>query len=247
MYDLQDNFEIYDSYKLPLVRHFDKKAVRNADIVFAVSNSLKNLVSKFRKKPIYVIQNGVDLGLFKKMDKKAARKNLALPLKGKIVIYVGEISKLKGAHIMLDAFKIVRESIPNIHLLLCGKVQKGINIKQPYIISKEFENQKDVVAALNASDVALIPNPKNSFSKYCFPCKALEYMAVSLPIVATDIGDMSILLKKYHGSLCKPNSKEDLAEKVIAKLRKDGKVDYSEELEKLSWKALSKKVGGILT
>src|SRR3989338_9161559 len=225
VYDLQDNFEIYSAYKIPFVKYFDRKAVKNADIVFAVSENLKWLVSEFRKNPVYVVQNGVDLSLFKKIDKKSARKKLGLPLNARIVIYVGEISKTKGANIMLDAFEKARKIIPGTYLLLSGKVQKGINIKKENIIFKELRERSDVVTALNSADVALIPNLDSPFSRYCFPYKALEYMAMGLPIVATDVGDVSLMLKKYPNSLCRPNDANDMAEKIISKLKKSGKVN----------------------
>src|SRR3989344_8818616 len=65
VYDLQDNFETYDSCKLPFVSDFHKKAAKNADIVLAVSESLKKHISSIRKKPVYVIQNGIDFKLFR--------------------------------------------------------------------------------------------------------------------------------------------------------------------------------------
>ncbi len=247
VYDLQDNFEIYSSYKLPFVRYFDRKAIKNADIVFAVSENLKGFVSGFRKKPVYVVQNGVDLSLFKKIDKKSARKKLGLPLSGKIVIYVGEIGKAKGANIMLDAFEKVRKITSDAYLFLSGKVQSGINIKGQNIIFKELPERSDVVTALNSADVALIPNLESPFSKYCFPYKVLEYMAMGLPIVATDVGDVSLLLKKYPGSLCTPNDAEDMAEKIISRLKKPGKVNYSSDVKKLEWEVLAKKVEGIIS
>lgn len=245
-YDLQDNFESYGAYKLPFVRYFDRRAVKNADIVFAVSESLKNLVSKFRKKPTYVIQNGIDLSLFKKIDKKNVRKKLSLPLNGRIIVYVGEISKAKGAAVMLDAFEIVRKKVPDAYLLLSGEVQKGISIKRTNIIFEKFPQRENIVSALNASDVALIPNLESPFSKYCFPYKALEYMAMGLPIVATDMGDVSLLLKKYKGSLCKPNNAYDMAEKIISKLEKPGNVDYSSDVKSLKWKVLADKLDGAI-
>ena len=247
VYDLQDNFEIYSSYKLPFVRYFDRKAVKSADIVFAVSESLKGLVSEFRKKQVYVIQNGVELSLFKKIDRKSARKKLGLPLKGRIVVYVGEISREKGALIMLDAFEMVIKKIPDAYLLLSGQVQKDINIEKQNIIFKGLPERGDVVSALNAADVALIPNLESPFSKYCFPYKALEYMAMELPIVATDVGDVSLMLKKYPGSLCKPNNSDDMAEKIISKLKKSGKVDYSSDVKKLKWEALANKVNALIS
>jgi len=241
-YDLQDNFEIYDTYKIPFVGYLDKQVIKNAHIVFTVSISLKEYISRLRKKPTYIIQNGVDLSLFRKANKKIARKKLGLPLNGKIIVYIGEISKLKGAPIMLDAFEKVKKRLPQTYLLLSGFVQKDLNIKRPNIIIKELPKRWDVVNALNASDVALLPNFDNSFSKYCFPYKVMEYMAVDLPIVATSISDMKMLFSKAKNSLCKPNDPEDMAKCIIANLNSKQTVSYKKDIKEYSWKNLAKKI-----
>ena len=242
VYDLQDNFESYSAYKLPFVRNMDRKVLKEADIVLSVSETLKEHISKIRKKPIYVINNGIELGLFKSINKKEVRKKLNLPLNSKIIVLIGHVEKLKGGLLLLEAFRIVRKTIPDSYLLISGKIESSINIKQGGIIFKEFPKREQVVLGINAGDVAVLPNPVNSFTKYCFPYKLVEYMACKVPIVATDIGDVSLVLKKYQGSLCRPNDANDLAEKLIAQLRKDGKVNYGEEVKSREWKKLANKV-----
>ena len=245
IYDLQDIYAAYGAYKIPFVSYLDKKAVKNADVVLTVSESLRRYISKFRKKNTYVIQNGIDLGLFKEIDKKTARKKLNLPLKGKIIIYTGEISKDKGVDSLIEAFKEVKKIIPNIFLLLSGKVKGNINVNQNAVIYEKYSKREEVITALNAADIAIIPNTRSIFSKYCFPYKLFEYMAVGLPIVATNIGDVALFLKNFEGSLCKPNDVEDLKSKIIIQLKKD-KVDYKKIVKNHSWLKLSKKIGNIL-
>ena len=41
-------------------------------------------------------------------------------------------------------------------------------------------------------------------------------MACNTPIVATDVGDVSVILKKYKESLCNPDDINDLSKKIIA-------------------------------
>ena len=247
VYDLQDNFESYDAYKLPFVKRLDRKVLREADIVLTVSEALKGYISKIRSKPIYVINNGIDLSLFKSIGKNKAREKLSLPKNAKIIVFIGHLEKLKGADLLLGAFKKIREKITDSYLLISGKIEKGVNIRQKNIIFRAFPKREDVVLGINAADVAVLPNPVNAFTKYCFPYKLVEYMACKAPIVATDIGDVSLVLKKYPGSLCRPNDTNDFAEKIMAQLGKNGKVDYGKEVESRKWGALADKVDKILT
>tara|TARA_B100000315_G_scaffold252974_2_gene290849 strand:+ start:231 stop:1274 length:1044 start_codon:yes stop_codon:yes gene_type:complete len=247
VYDLQDNFEIYHSYKIPFIGYFDKKATREADLVLAVSKNLKKYISKIRKMPTHVIENGVNLSLFKKISKDKARSRLKLPKKAKIIVYVGSISKINGADIMLDVFEEVRKEMPEAYLLLAGKVSRNLNIKKENIILMKFKKRDDVALALNASDVAMLPKHVDNFSPYCFPYKLMEYMACGLPIVATDIGDVSIVLKNYAGSLVRPDDIEEYKNKVISKLKENKKVNYSKDIKNLTWEKLAKKIDKIIT
>ena len=244
-YDLQDEYSHYDSYKIPFVKYFDRKAVKNSDVVLTVSDSLNKRVRKFRKKPTITIQNGIDLKEFKRYGKEKARKILKLP-KGKIIVYIGEISRLKGADILIGAFREVKKELPDANLLLSGKILGNINVNQNGIIYKEYPRRSEVVAALKAADVAVLPNRKNIFSECCFPYKLLEYMAANLPIVSTDLGDASALLSK-SGYLCRSGDRYDMAEKLIYALKRGKKKDYRNLLKNLAWENLGKKVNRILT
>lgn len=246
VYELQDNFEMYGTYKIPFVSYYHKKAVRNADVVLAVSESLKKYISSVRNNLIYVIRNGIDLKLFKIIDKNNAREKLKLPLNAKIIVFIGALEKLKGFDVMIKAFNKVRQKYPDTYLLLSGKIDKGIGIRQKNIIFRGFQKRVEVVLGINAADVAILPNPANNFTMYCFPYKLAEYMACGVPIVATDVGDASLMLKNYHGSLCKPNDADDLAKKIIEKFNITKRTDYGKEIKELKWSFLAKKLDSVL-
>lgn len=245
LYDLQDSFAAYDEYRIPLISPVDRQIIKKSDLVVCVSESLRKKISGFRKKPAYVIQNGIEKNLFKPIGKNAARKKLKLPLKSKIIVYIGHLEKLKGADILLDSFNKVREFYPDTCLLLSGQVEKGVDINKKGIVFRELRKREEVVLAINSADVAVIPNRENEFSRYCFPYKLAEYMACKVPIVATDMGDVSLMLKKYPGSLCRPDS-YDMATKIIGKLKNYKRVDYEKELKSLDWKVLSNKLNKII-
>jgi len=246
VYDLQDAFDVYDEYKIPFVKNADKYVTRKADLVICVSNTLKGRISKFRKMSAVVIQNGIENHLFMKLDKAKCRKDLKLPLEKKIIVYIGHLAKLKGFETMAEAFNIVQKKYPNTILFLSGQIDKGINIKQRNIIYDALPERKNVVKAINSADVAIIPNPVNCFTEYSFPYKLVEYMACEVPIVATEVGDVKILLKNYKGSLCKPDDAKDLAEKITEKFKVCSRIRYKES-SSFDWKVLATRLNKILT
>lgn len=248
IYELQDSFDIYDEYKIPFVKHLDRFVTKKADIVICVSNTLMKRIKKFRSKPTYVIENGIERNLFRPIKKETARKKMHLPLKARIIVHVGLLARIKGYDIMIDSFKNIMKRYPDTFLLLSGEIykhDKSINLKQKNIIFRKFPKREDVVLGINASDVAILPNPKNAFTEYSFPYKAVEYMACNVPIVATRIGDVAMLLKKYKGSLCEPNA-EDMSKKIMDKLEKNKRVDYSRDVKRFDWKILAEKLNNIL-
>ena len=249
VYDLQDSFDVYDEYKIPFVKILDRHAVKNADIVLCVSETLRKKILEFRKKPVWVVRNGIEGNLFKPINKIKARKKLGLPLNAKIIVHIGLLARIKGYDIMMQAFNKVRLKFPNTYLLLSGAVYKydksHVNLRQKNVIFREFPKRKEVVLGINAADVAVLPNPPNNFTIYSFPYKIVEYMACNVPIVATNIGDVSLLLKEFKGSLCEPNP-EDMANKIISKFKSKKRENYRRKLGKYEWKKISAEMNGRL-
>lgn len=250
IYDLHDNYETYASYRIPFLGYLDKNSVKNADIVTTVSFALKEKISKIRKKNVFVIQNGVDLKLFMPMDRASSRKKLKLPLKAKIIAYTGSLQRSLGVDILIDVFERLKEEIPDLVLLLTGRLSQNKSdmpdIKKKGIISFDALKQRDVAFAINAADVVVIPSPSNEFTKYCFPYKCVEYMACNTPIVATGLGDVKLMLEGYKGSLCKPDNEQELYVKIKNQLNQ-GKINYRRKLRDYSWDKIALKLHKIIT
>ena len=249
IYDLHDNYETYSTYKIPFFKYFDRHVIKNADIVTTVSHALKNKISDIRKKNVFVIQNGADLKLFGPMNKLQCRKALNLPKDVKIIAYTGSIQRMQGVDLVLGVFEELRKDIKNLRLVVAGRFfrneKKYINLSQDGVIYLKSLTQDKIAKLINAADVVIVPNPKNDFTEYCFPYKVVEYMACNKPIVATRVGDVSMILKKFPDSLCKPNDKGDMKDKIKRQL-KINKKNYRKSAEKNSWSNIASKLSGIL-
>ncbi|MFH1182139.1 MAG: glycosyltransferase family 4 protein [Candidatus Woesearchaeota archaeon] len=250
VYDLRDNYETYDFASLPLMRKgiigrtlmrlVNNFLIRKADLAVCVSQSLKSKVGRIRKGRTIVVENGIE-GMFKPMPMEKCRKALKLPENAPIITYIGHVSAERGAKMLLAAFARIRSKYKDAVLLLSGKVDPEINIKQPGIIWLELPRREDVVMGINAANVAVLPQPENETSRYTFPYKLMEYMACNTRVVATAIGDVKEVLKDHPDQLARPEA-HDLAEKIIACLRKKGKADYNSIVEKYSWQRLGDKL-----
>jgi glycosyltransferase involved in cell wall biosynthesis len=250
VYDLRDNYETYDFASLPLMRKgflggslmrlVNNFLIRKADLAVCVSQSLKDKIGKIRKGRTIVVENGIE-EIFKPMPMAKCRKALKLPQNAPIITYIGHVSAERGAKLLLAAFARIRQEYKNAVLLLSGKVDPEINIRQPGIIWLELPKREDVVMGINAANVAVLPQPENEMSRYSFPYKLMEYMACNTHVVATAVGDVKDVLRSYPNQLARPEA-HDLAEKIIGCLKKKGKANYAKIVEKYSWQRLGDKL-----
>lgn len=247
LYDMHDNYEVYQTYKIPLFGLIDRKIIKKADIVTTVSNTLKKKISDLRKKNIFVIENGADLNLFKPKNRLKSRKRLNLPLNAKIIAYSGTIQKLQGIDFLIGAFDALKKDADNLYLVLAGRKRiesEKLDLDDENIIWLKELDQNGVVDLINAADVTVVPNTTNDFTKYCFPYKIIEYMACNSRIVATKVGDVAGIAPK--GSLCEPDNVASLAEKIKSKLNSKERVDCRRIAEKYSWRNIAKKMDMII-
>lgn len=247
LYDLHDNYETYLTYRMPFFSLIDGKIIKKADIVTAVSESLKKKISAIRKQNVFVVENGADFGLFKPRDRLQCRKKLKLPLKAKIIAYSGTLQKMQGTDLLIESFERLKKEIDGLYLVLAGRMRKPeekLELEKNNLIWIKELSQQGVVDLINAADVAVVPSPANEFTKYCFPYKIIEYMACNAKIVATKVGDMQSLLPK--SSLCEPGSINALAESIKYALGSNAKADYRKAAEKYAWRSIAKRLDRII-
>lgn len=250
LYDLHDNYEVYLTYKMPFFGILDRKIIKNADMVTTVSYALRDLLIKreIRRKKVWVIQNGVDLNVFKPMDKNQCRKKLDLPLNKKIVMYAGSLQRTQGVDVLLQALQKVMEKNKDVILVIAGRFfgneGRHIDFNKPNIRFLGSIKQDKVAELINAADVTVVPNRANEFTKYCFPYKVAEYAACQRPIVATNVGDAARFVG-YKDCLCKPDDSSDMAKKILIQLKKEGKkVQYN--ISNNTWEAIASKLNKII-
>ena len=105
VYDIQDNYLVYKSYKIPFFGFFERYVTRNSDLVICASDILTNNAKKIRERKTVTIPNGVDTRIFRPLGKANSRKMLRLPPNAKIISYIGSIQKIQGVDILIKAFE----------------------------------------------------------------------------------------------------------------------------------------------
>ncbi|MCA9940733.1 MAG: glycosyltransferase [Anaerolineales bacterium] len=178
------------------------------DVVIAPSASLRDVMASFGvRRPIAVIENGVELALFRQPPRPLRREDLGLP-DGPVLIFVGRLAEEKNISTLLRQFAIARESSPAASLLIIGDGPQRAHLQEearalglveavhfagtiPYAAIPNYLAAADLFVTASVSEV--------------HPLTVIEAMAAGLPVVAvaspgiaeTVVSGVSGLLTQY--------------------------------------------------
>jgi glycosyltransferase involved in cell wall biosynthesis len=210
VFDLYDNFESFFLGRLPVIKQIYRYVVKESDAVTCVSGPLAELVKSYgRKKRTVVLENAVRKDLFLPLNSKECRENLKLPQNVRIIGTAGALQSNRGIRILFDAFNIIKNKYPDLHLAVAGprdiRIPRNARVHDLGVLP--FER---VPVFLNALDVSIVCNLKNSFGNYCFPQKTREIMACNVPIIAANVGSMKELFENRQEWLYEPGNVQSL-------------------------------------
>jgi glycosyltransferase involved in cell wall biosynthesis len=168
--------------------------------------------SLFGRYRIEVVPNGLDLEVFRPIDRKSARELIGLPPDGRIILFGAHAATTdvrKGfSHLQEASFRLADLGEPSAYrLVLLGATHS------PLPLGLESHGlgilQDDVALALaySAADVFVAPSLQDNL-----PNTVMEALACGTPCVAFDIGGMPDLIEHEHnGYLARPFDASDLA------------------------------------
>ncbi|MDY6833344.1 MAG: glycosyltransferase family 4 protein [Chloroflexota bacterium] len=174
----------------PLARAYESLSLARTTNIIAVSNAVrKDLMDQYGyDKAITVIHNGIDLELF-----QPYKKNNSKPR----VIFSGRLIATKGPQVVMKAIPhVLREHKDAVFIFA------GAGDKRPYVrLAHKMDIPHDRIEfchvdyeympqLYNSAHILVLPSLLESF-----PMSILEGMACGLPAIASDVGDVSELVK----------------------------------------------------
>ncbi len=178
-------YEAHELYFLKNKKYFkiEKEIFKNSDLIICITQNLKNQIIKIfnsDRRKIHVIPDAVK-------DKWLEIKKE----KGEYIFYAGNFKKWKGVEVLIEAMKY----LPNEKLLLAGEGKELKNLMNK-VKKLNLENQVKflgyiphgkVLFYLAKSKFGILPNIEEETSNFTSPLKLFEYMALGLPIIASNI------------------------------------------------------------
>ena len=186
--------KIYPCLEVPSQKRQCAEALCGASAVISVSSPMAEIARELgvRADRLHVILNGVDIERFCPRDRAAARRELGLPVEGRLIVTVAHLGPRKGHRETIQALAELPEDVRLV--IVGGDPDNGHNERALRELAAEKGLSKRVVFAgqqdydrvpryFNAADVSVLA----SYREGC-PNTVLESLASGVPVVASAVG-----------------------------------------------------------
>ncbi|WP_202320744.1 glycosyltransferase family 4 protein [Archaeoglobus neptunius] len=242
----------YDVYDLPFRsrKWFNKVkfTLENASHIITVSRrNYEIIVHKIGipEMNVSVVPNGVDLKLFRPVEKHVARNRLGIPQNKKVILNVANLVPVKGHKYLVKAMRKISENSDDVILYIVGdgnlkkelqKEVKKLNL-EGVVKLVGAKPHSEIPLWMNAADIFVLPSLNEGN-----PTVMFEALGVGLPFVGTKVGGIpEIITSEDYGFLSEPGNADDLAEKILIAIKKEwdrGRIRrYGEQF---SWENIAK-------
>jgi putative colanic acid biosynthesis glycosyltransferase len=192
--------------------------------------------SFLREYPVKVINNGIDLNIFRPLDSEKARAKLGISKDQFIILGVAAsfTDKRKGYSYFLELSKMIDDN--------CTIILVGVDKKQKASLPKNIigftrtENIEELVEYYSMADVFVNPTLEDNF-----PTVNIEALATGVPIVAFKTGGVPEVISEDCGIVVNKGDINELFDAIL-QVRNKSKEYYSENciMTSLKYKAEDK-------
>ena len=184
---------------------------------------------------VSIVPPGVDLDKFRPLPCEEARARIGLPPDHHMVLFVGRIQPIKGVDMLIRAIALVLERRPALRDQISLSIVGGADDTTPdsemvrlkalraelgiedLVLFLGSRDQDTLVDYYTAASVVVVPSFYESFGMV-----ALEAMACGTPVIASDVGGLSLnIADGFNGYLVASGDVEELAYKITLLLTQD--------------------------
>lgn len=181
------------SFPVRVLRRLERWSIARANLVITVNQACKRIFStrSCDGTKIGVVMNSPDELVF---PFRAARSYPVRPAgQPFVMMYHGSLVERNGLELAVDALQKIVEEIPEAELRVYGrstpyleqvmnKVQRlGMESRVHYFGPRKLEQLADEI---QACDVGVVPNQRNTFTDINTPTRIFEYLALGKPVIA---------------------------------------------------------------
>ena len=210
-----------DGHITPTGRFFQASSYMLAPLASAVIVQNRQMKRALRLESAEIIPCGIDLELFRPMQREEACRSACLDPGKKYVLFPYNPQEQRKRFDLIEAAVAkAREQIPQLEIL---QVRRKPHSEMPLY--------------MNAADVLVMASMIEGS-----PLAFREAMATNLPIVSVDVGDAMDLISEGDGNYIVPRQRDALAAKVIAVCSRGERSRGRERLGPYSMPATAKRI-----
>ena len=221
-----DMFETYKKQKF--TRPLINKVLKDADVVLAVSEALKDEIIKTNipniKEKTRLHWNSIDVDKFKTTEenkdkfKRELVQEFNIDIDKPIILFVGNIIKRKNVELLIEAKKEMGIEA-NIVIVGDGPQSKELKEKceKENIGNVYFTGSRgDVEDIIPSCDLLVLPSLSESFGLVL-----IEALSCGKPVIGSNVGGIKEIITEDVGLLIDPNDPSDLANAIDRVLSDD--------------------------
>jgi len=235
----------------------EEQVVAAADMLIANTDlEAKQLINLYDADAgrVEVVHPGVDLGVFRPLDRIATRRELGLPQDAHVLLFAGRIQPLKAPDVLLRAVAVMLERSPGLRTRLVVPIvggPSGTGLERPEslaALARELGiddvvrfvppvTQPELARWYAAATAVAVPSYNESFGLV-----AAEAQATGTPVVAAAVGGLTTVVRDRHSGLLvdghEPAQWADALSRVLDEdLRVRLEAGALEQAREFSWEA----------
>jgi spore coat protein SA len=223
-----------DHLSIRALRLAYRRALRKAELVVFVSDFVRHqaaVIFPEHAQRFRTVLNATDLSVFRAGGTSAvAQEAFNIGVGAPRLLYVGRLARVKGVHVLIEAFEQLRDQFPQASLVIAGSSFFGEAVKTPYegelarlaakigdaVVFTGYLPHAKLSALYRACDVVVVP----SIWPEPFGLVVLEAMASGTCVVASAVGGLpEIIEDRRTGVLVRagdPNALAAATREVLA-------------------------------
>jgi glycosyltransferase involved in cell wall biosynthesis len=140
-----------------------------------------------------------------------------------VMCYPGTLNRHQGVDVAITAVALLRDKAPELKFLIIGDGPDREKLKamvkrqglEDRVSIAGFVPMEQVAETMSAIDLGVVPKRGDSFGNEAFSTKIMEFMAMGVPVIASNTRIDQYYFSEHLVQFFKSESAEDLAAKIL--------------------------------
>jgi glycosyltransferase involved in cell wall biosynthesis len=203
-----------------LLRAVERRSIAFADRAIAVHRPHLDALVRHGNpaEKFTIVMNSPDPELFRPRPAQEPRSRFVL-------VYHGTVGSRHGLDVAVRAVALARHSVPHLELRIIGdgdyfshvrSLVEELGVTDSVRLEQHLVPMEDLLPTIREASVGLVPILHDAFTQYMLPVKLLEYVALGIPVIASDTPAIRSHFDEEMLCFTTPGDASDLAAKIVA-------------------------------